>query len=233
VVETVASSTSFDLPVDEIITQAAEGIGGDPLTGNELKRARTALNLILISLQNRGMAPLSSLSLVSVALVSGSSLSYPLGSDVFNVMNVAVRTSTASGEYSDTGIEVLGYTDWLQIVNKQQEGRPTQYMVDRTRNNININVWPVPNATGRWSLQAWTVKRIADINASYQLVGLPHRYLPAVVAGLRYQLAVMRKLPLDEREWFRNLYETELQLALDEDREKKDFNLYPEVPSPV
>ena len=136
-VESVGSSTSFDLPVDELILQASEGVGGGHLTGSELKRARTALNLILIDMQNRGVVPLASMSLVSVALVSGSSMSYSLGTDVFNIMDVAVRTSTASGEYSDVQVERIGFTDWLNIPNKQQEGRPTQFMVDRKSTRLN------------------------------------------------------------------------------------------------
>ena len=231
-VESVASTTSFDLPVDELIVQAAEGLGGGHLTGAELKRARTALNLIMIDMQNRGVAPLASMSLVSITLTSGSSMSYSLGSDVFTVLDGVIRTSTASGEYSDSGIEKIGFSDWLNIADKQHEGKPTQFMVDRQRSGPVVNVWPVPS-NNSWSLQVWTLKRLSDINASYQLVGTPHRYLGAIVRGLRFHLAEMRGFDLQRLEWLKMQYLEELQLALDEDRERIDFFVSPEINSPV
>lgn len=231
-VESVASSTSFDLPVDELITQAAEGLGGEHLTGNELKRARTALNLILIDMQNRGMTPLASMALVSVALVSGSSMNYSLGSNVFNVMDLTIRTSTATGEYTDFGVERIGFSDWLNISKKTTQGRPTQFMVDRQRSGPVINVWPVPDA-GKYSLQSWVLQRVADVNASHQLVGTPHRYLGAIVRGLRYHLAEMRGADINKLQWLKQQYVEELQMAMDEDRERTDFEIYPEVNAPM
>lgn len=231
-VESVASSTTFDLPVDELITQAAESLGGDHLTANELKRARTALNLILINIQNRGIAPLASISHVSVALVSGSSLSYPLGTSAFNVKDIVIRTSTASGAYTDFGTEMIGFSDWLNISKKTTEGRPTQVLVNRQRTGPVLNVWPVPDS-GAYSIQAWVVKRAADVTAAYQLVDVPHRYLGVLVNGLKFHIAQFRKADINTLQWLKMQYEEELLLALDEDRERIDLMIYPDTRSPI
>lgn len=227
--ESVGTNTTFDMPVDEIIEMALEGIGGDHISHDEARLARTSLNLIFIDLQNRGMAPLSSMEVVTVDLVSGSSEGYSLSADAFNVMDAVIRTSVSGsgGAATDLPIERISLSEWLEIPTKEtSKGRPTKFMVDKQRNGIKINLWPVPENSTH-SFKAWALKRIKDVDKSYQLVDLPHRYLPAIIKGLRYYMADLRGLSLDEKMWFKQEYYESLQLALDEDRERVDFSVYP------
>jgi hypothetical protein len=225
-VEQVGTTTNFDMSVDEIIELALEGIGGEHITHKEAKLARTCLNLIFIDLQNRGMAPLASMEIASFDLVSGSSENYTMSSDAFNILDAVVRVSTSSGRVTDLPIQRLSYDEWLDIPTKDSTGRPTHYLVDRQRDNIYLNFWPTPN-NSTFSFRAWSLKRIADVNKSYQLVDLPHRYLPAIVKGLRYYMADLRGAPLEERTWLKGEYYETLQMALDEDRERVSFDIYP------
>lgn len=224
--EQVGTNTNFDMPVDELIDFALEGLGGEHISYSDAKNARLALNLIFIDLQNRGMAPLASMQLTTVALVSGSADNYYLGSAVFNVLDAVIQIS-ASGGSTDLPMDRLSYTEWLEIPTKStSKGRPTQYLVNKQRNGVEVNVWPKPESN-KYSLKAWTLNRIADVDGSYQLIDLPHRYLPAIVKGLRYYMADLRSAPLDERQWFKNEYLETLQVALDEDRERVSFDVYP------
>lgn len=227
-VETVGTNTSFDMPVDEIIELALEGIGGEHVSYEEAKLARTSLNLVFIDLQNRGMAPLASMEVTDVTLVSGSSEGYSLSADAFNIMDAVVRVSTTgAASFTDLPIQRISLTEWLEIPTKESsKGRPTHFVVDKQRDNININVWPVPD-NGTYTFKSWSLKRIADVDKSYQLIDLPHRYLPAIVKGLRYYMSDLRGVPLEERAWLKQEYYEVLQLALDEDRERVDLDLYP------
>lgn len=228
--ESVGTSKTFTFPIDEIIDFALEGIGGEHVSGKEAKLARTALNLVLIDLQNQGAAPMSSIETVSVALVSGSSEGYVLSADILNVMNNAViRVSSSSGK-TDLNIGRMSYDEWLSIPTKTQTtGRPTQFMVERQRDNLKLNVWPVPDA-GKYDFFAWTLRTTATVDASHQLIDLPRPYLSAVTKGLRYYMADLRGVDLNERLYLKQEYFETLQRALDFDRDRVNFSVYPELP---
>jgi len=229
--ESVGSNTVFDLPVDEIVEFALEGIGGEHVTGKEARLARTAVNLVLIDMQNSGFAPMSSLETTTVALVSGSSEGYTLSSDIINVMDTAViRVSSSSGK-TDLNIKRIDLEDWLHIPTKTAtKGRPTQFMVDRQKDNLKLNVWPVPNS-GKFEFYSWTVRKTADVDAAYQLLDLPRAYLPAIIKGTRYYMGDLRGVSLDERMYLKMEYNEALQKALEFDRERVEFTVSPDLPS--
>lgn len=225
--EQIGTTKTFNMPVDEIIEFALQAIGGDHFSAKESKLARTALNLVFIDLQNRGMAPLSSMELVELTLVSGSSMNYPLGSDVFSVFDAVVEVSSSTG-YTDLNLERKSLSDWLKIPTKEtSKGRPTSYLVDKQPDNTFISFWPVPN-TGTYSFKAWAMKKIGDVNKSYQLLDLPSSYLPAIIAGLRYHMAGIRNLDANTKMALKQEYVENLMLALEEDRERVSFRVYPE-----
>jgi len=225
--EQVGTTFNFDMPVDEIIELALEGLGGEHISHKEAKLARTALNLIFIDIQNEGFAPLASLELQEVTVVSGSAQAYPFGADTFNLMDVVVNVSNTSTQNTDLPMNRITQSDWLEIPTKDTLGRPTQYFIDRQVDQPYVTVWPKPDS-GKYKLKAWALKKIADVNRSYQLVDLPTRYLPAIIMGLRYYMAFLRPgTPLEEKIALRQEYMDLLESAFEEDRERVDFNIYP------
>ena len=50
-----SGQTTFDLAIDDVIEQAFEQIGGQPISGEEARSARIALNLLLTEWQTRGV----------------------------------------------------------------------------------------------------------------------------------------------------------------------------------
>ena len=225
---TVGTTTAFNMTIDEIISFVLEGIGGEHISAKEAKNARTALNLMFIDLQNKGFAPLASMEVTEVPLVSGSSMGYSFGSDVFTVLDSVVQVSSASGTYVDLGIETITYDDWLNIPTKlQNQGRPSQMLILRGRDDTTFNVWPVPN-NNNYKVKSWTLKKIADVNKSHQLVDLPTRYLPSVVAGLRYYMAWLRPGTLmEDKVALKQEYIELLDNAMSEDRERVGIHFYP------
>lgn len=150
-----------------------------------------------------------------------------MSADVFNTMDMVLRVRTsASAPPLDLNIERISYSRWLEIPTKEIRGRPTHVFVNRQRDNVKLNFWPVPD-NDTYTLLAWSLVRIADVTKSYQLVGLPHRYLPAIVKGLTYYMSPARGASLEERNWLKAEYLEALQIALDEDRERVDFTIYP------
>lgn len=223
--ETISTTKTFDMPVDEIIEMALQGVGGEHVSHHEARLARSALNLVFIDLQNRGMAPLASMELKEVALVSGSSEGYELPEGVFNILEGVIEVSTSS-EQTDLGLSRISMTDWLNISTKNKSGRPSQFMVDKQRDSIKINVWPKPDANN-FTFKAWCLTRISDVTKSYQLADIPHRYLPAIIKGLRFHMSDLRGSDLNERMYLKQEYYETLQNALDEDRERVGLHFYP------
>lgn len=215
------------MTVDDIIVYVFDKLGGEHISAKESRNARIALNLLFIDIQNKGFAPLASMELETVDLVSGSSMGYSLGSDVFSVLDSVIQVSSTSGQYVDLGIQQVTYDDWLRIPTKLQTGgRPSQMLIQRGLNDTTVNVWPVPD-TNNYKLKSWTLKKIPDVTRSHQLMGIPTRYLPSIVAGLKYYMADHRTVPLEERIALKAEYDTFLENALSEDRERVGIQLYP------
>ena len=224
-VEQLSTTTAFDLPVDEIIEQA---LGEDFKSAKDLRDARRALNLLQIDIQNRGMTPLSKLELKTVALTSGSANGYTLSADAFAVLDGVVEVSTNAGK-RDYPVVPMSHSEWLEISDKETPSRPSMVLVQKGRDNITLNFYPTPDANN-FTYKAWTATRTKDINKSYQLVDFKHTYLPALVMGLRYHIACInwKTVPLEERQNMKNEYLEALDLALSEDRERVDLQVYPQ-----
>jgi len=94
-----------------------------------------------------------------------------------------------------------------------------------------INVWPTPNAPGNQYLFVYyRLRRIQDAGSGTYVQDLPFRFIPAMVAGLAYQLSTklpemdMNRIPMLKAD-----YEQQFQLAADEDREKAPIRFVPRM----
>ena len=77
-----------------------------------------------------------------------------------------------------------------------------------------ISVWPAPeNSTD--SLIYYRVKRIQDADAAVNTADIPFRFLPCLIAGLSYQIALKRSPQRIEA--LKLIYEEEFQRASSED----------------
>lgn len=224
--ETLSGTQNFDLPVDEIIEQATEGLGGEYSSAKEQRLARRALNLLFIDIQNRGMAPLSRLEQKQIALVSGSANSYVLSGDAINILDGVIQVSTGSN-LQEFPAQRATFEEWLRIPVKSTKSRPTQFLVEKKRDQMLVSFYPTPDKQN-YKFNCWATTRVQDVTKSYQIVDFKHIYLPALVAGLRYHLAQLRQgISLEERMMMKQEYLELLDLALSEDRERVDLHIYP------
>ena len=92
-----------------------------------------------------------------------------------------------------------------------------------------INVWPTPNAPGNQYLFVYyRLRRIQDAGSGTYVQDIPFRFIPAMVAGLAYQLST--KLPdvmPDRIMMLKAAYDETFQLAADEDRDKAPVRFVP------
>ena len=113
----------------------------------------------------------------------------------------------------DITMSRISRSQYLTTPTKTTQGRPTQFYVDR-QITPTITVWPVPeNSTD--SLIYYRIKRIQDADASVDTADIPFRFLPCLVAGLAYQIA-MKKSP-QRVQILKMAYEEEFERAASQD----------------
>ena len=113
----------------------------------------------------------------------------------------------------DITMSRMSRSQYLTTPTKTTQGRPTQFYVDR-QITPTITVWPVPeNSTD--SLIYYRIKRIQDADASVDTADIPFRFLPCLVAGLAYQIA-MKKSP-QRVQILKMAYEEEFERAASQD----------------
>jgi hypothetical protein len=97
------------------------------------------------------------------------------------------------------------------------------------QNLPSINVWPTPNAPGnQYTFVYWRLRRMQDAGTGVTEQDIPFRFLPCMVAGLAYYVA-MKKPEVDGQRVLalKAAYEEQFQLAADEDREKAPARFVP------
>jgi hypothetical protein len=223
--ESLSTTTSFNLPVDELLEEAFDILAGEYTNGYDMRSARRSLNLLLIDLVNREY-PLALLEKNTINLVSGTS-SYSLDADIIDVLDVNYKSSDGV----ETQIYPESLFDYFNQSIKTTPGTPSYYSVDKTTSTTKIIVWPVPDtATSEGTLEYWGMRRPKDITKSYQLIDMDYKYLPALSMGLAYFMS-FKKEGMDGEKIARifNEYETRLERAFSRDRERIDFWVYPDI----
>jgi hypothetical protein len=97
------------------------------------------------------------------------------------------------------------------------------------QNLPSINVWPTPNAPGsQYTFVYYRMRRMQDAGTGVTEQDIPFRFLPCMVAGLAYYVA-MKKPEVDGQRVLalKAAYDEQFQLAADEDRDKAPARFVP------
>ena len=213
-----SGSRDFDLDVADIIEEAYERCGLEVRTGYDSKTARRSLNLMFADWANRGLN-LWTVKQGTQALTQGTA-TYTFTADYADLLEVVVRRSGIDYE-----LDRMSRGDYLTLPNKTTEGRPSQYYFNR-QVSPEITLWATPdNSTD--TLVYYYVQRIDDADTMVNTTDAPFRFLPCMVAGLAYYLAVKRAP--DRIQLLKALYEEEFQRAADEDSDRVPLKLQPNI----
>jgi hypothetical protein len=217
-----SGQTTFNLAIDDVIEQAFEQIGGQPISGEEARSARIALNLLLTEWQNRGVLLWK---LVNTPVtVTTSVTNYTLDSDIIDSLQTTINVNG-----NDLEMNRITYQDYMKLPDKTQTGRPTQFSFLRGKDNVSMTVWPTPDQT--YTMNLFTMTRIQDVTASaIQTADLPFRFLPALVDGLAYKMS-MRRPGVDPSKisFLKQQYEETFAFALEEDRQRTSMFIRPRL----
>ena len=222
-----SGTTAFDMDFTEIAEEAWERAGREMRSGYDLRTARRSMNLMTIEWQNRGLN-LWTIDQQTQALTAGTS-QYTLMTDTIDLLDHVIRTKAGnSATQSDLTISRIGVSTYASIPNKLSQGRPIQIWIERLRDAPRVNLWPVPD-NNTYTLVYWRMRRIEDAGNGVETADMNFRFLPCLVAGLAYHIAMkdpdlVARVPI-----LKQAYDEQYSLAAGEDREKTSEHFVPRV----
>ena len=90
-----------------------------------------------------------------------------------------------------------------------------------------VTVWPTPDNSQTYQFVYWRLRRIDDAGGGVNTMDVPFRFLPCMVAGLAYYLALKVPNGGQRLDILKAQYDEAWQLASDEDREKASVRFVP------
>jgi hypothetical protein len=222
---TTSGVANFNLDLTEIVEEAFERVGSELRTGYDLRTARRSLNLMFADWANRGIN-MWTFEQGSITLVPGTA-TYNLPEDTVDLLEHVIRTGAGSAStQADLTITRISVSTYATIPNKLQQARPIQVWIERL-NTPRITVWPVPDDSQPYTFVYWRMKRIQDAGNGVNTMDMPFRFIPCMVAGLAYYLALKVAGGAERLPILKQQYDEAWQLASDEDREKASVRFVP------
>jgi hypothetical protein len=222
---TTSGTTTFEkgFTISDIVEESFERIGLQGVSGNQLKGARRSLNILFQEWANRGLHYWE-VANNSITLVNGQS-EYTMyrstedgTSDATAVYGVddILEASYRNASSIDTPLTKINRSQYQSFSNKSSTGQPTQYFVQRFIDRVTITLYLTPGSSEAGNfINYYYVNRIQDAGAYSNDADVPYRFVPCMIAGLAYYLAV--KFAPERIQTLKMLYEDELNRALEED----------------
>jgi hypothetical protein len=222
---TTSGTTAFNLDFPEIVEEAFERAGSELRSGYDLKTARRSMNLLLADWSNRGVN-LWTIDSGTIPLVAGTA-TYVLPTDTVDLIDHVIRTGAGNvSTQADLTCTRISSSTYATIPNKLTQARPLQIWIQRLE-APQITLWPVPDNAQTYSLVYWRLRRLQDAGNGANTPDVPFRFLPALVAGLAYYLALKLPNGMERIGMLKQQYDEAWQLASDEDREKATVRFVP------
>ena len=210
-----------DLP--DIFEEAYERAGIELNTGYDLRTARRSLNIMLLEWQNRGLN-LFTIDEGTLAIAAGTA-TYTMPVDTIDVIEHNIRTGTGTNQV-DTALERISVSNYAAQSNKNTTGKPSQIYVQRLAAETKVTLWPVPDTT--YTLAYFRLKGIDGLATGVgTTAAIPPRFIPCLVAGLAYQIAMKKPESADRVVPLRQEYEYQFELAAGEDAETASIRFVP------
>ncbi len=184
----LSGTSTFTLTVNDVIQEAYDRIGGDPILGYDVRSARRSMNIMFSDWANRGYNQWT-VEYKTLAVTTGTT-EYTLDYDTVDIINANLQISDGS-EYAMTA---LGLNDYAAISNKTTQSRPTQYYLQRLNTPV-LKIYPAPDQN--YTITYYRMRKIEDITASTvsgveQNIDVPFRAFECMCAGLAYYLSKKR-----------------------------------------
>jgi len=150
-------------------------------------------------------------------------LQFPVGMTDIQEADYRVKSTSV-----DTPMTKISRSQYQGFSNKTDKGLPTQYWVQRFIDKVTMTLYLTPGAAqdGNY-INFYYTKRIDDVGAYTNATDVPYRFIPCMISGLAYYLAV--KYAPQRVQELKLLYEDELLRAEDEDGSSNSTYISPKI----
>ena len=216
---------NFNLDLAEVVEEAFERVGGELRTGYDLRTARRSLNLMFADWANRGLNMFTYEQ--GTQVLTPGVATYVLPTDTVDLLEHVIRTGAGNvSTQADLTITRISVSTYATIPNKLQQARPIQIFIERL-NTPRFTVWPVPDDTQTYTLVYYRLRRIQNAGDGVDTMDMPFRFLPCMVAGLAYHLALKIPGGGERLGILKQQYDEAWALASEEDRGKAAVRFVP------
>jgi|TARA_R110000796_G_scaffold251959_1_gene384605 hypothetical protein len=223
----IATTNSFNLNIGEIVEEAYERAGLQARTGYDYRTARRSIDMMMLEWQNRGINLWTIES--GTQTLTADTATYTLPDDTIDLMETHLRLDAGdSSSQSDYQLTRISPTQYSDIPNKLQVGQPTQIWIQRLTTTPQFTLWPVPDSTRTYTVAYYRIRQIYDSGTEgSNNMDVPKRFIPCLVSGLAYYVAMKRPEVTDRLPFLKQEYEEQWKLASEEDRIKASFRFVP------
>jgi hypothetical protein len=233
---TTTGTTSFAPTINELFEEAFErAASAEMRSGYDFRTARRSLNLLTTEWSNRGVN-LWTIDSGSISLVAGTA-TYNLPVDTVDLIEHVVRQNVGNtSTQTDININRISVSTYSTIPNKLSRGRPIQIYINRQSGESTptgvayptVTVWPIPSDNS-YTLVYWRLRRLSDAGNAVNTADIPFRFLPALVAGLAYYIAMKIPGGMERLQVLKAIYDEQWDLASGEDRDKASVRFVPRI----
>jgi len=228
-----SGTTAFSPDLTELFEEAFERAGLEIRSGYDFRTAQRSFNILTTEWANRGV----NLWLIqegSIALTAGTT-TYNLPVDTIDLLDHVIRQNPGNiTTQVDINISRISGSTYSTIPNKLSRGRPIQVYINRQSGETTptgvqyptITVWPVP-PDNTYTFVYWRLRRIQDAGTGVNTADIPFRFIPPLVSGLAFYIAMKKPESAAMLPMLREEYERQWQLASEEDREKAPVRFVP------
>jgi len=226
---TDGTSSGINTTLSAGINATVDTIGVASVTGMP-----TTGGIIIIGTEQITYTGISSLNLTGcVRGVNGSTaaihntsdavLQFPIGMTDIQEADYRVKSTSV-----DTPMTKISRSQYQGFSNKTSKGLPSQYWVQRFIDKVTMTLYLTPGASedGNY-INFYYTKRIDDVGAYTNATDVPYRFIPCMISGLAYYLAV--KYAPQRVQELKLLYEDELLRAEDEDGSSNSTYISPKI----
>lgn len=221
-------TTTFDLQLYELVEEAFERASGgarELRSGYDFRTARRSLNLLTIEWVSRGLN-LWTLEEGTQTLTAGDG-QYDLPTDTVDLIEHTLRINDGLVTQTDSALNRISVSTFSSIPNKLLTGRPIQIFVERRTATPRFNIWPLPDASTTYKVVYWRLRRMQDAGDGSNTQDIPFRFLPCMVAGLAYYIAMKIPEGAPRLQMLKADYEEQWSIASSEDRDRSPVKFVP------
>lgn len=226
----------FNLDIAELIDEAYARCGLEVRSGEQLRKARRSLDLLLTTWAN-DQVNLWTLDQTSQDLVDGTA-SYSLAHPTIDILDAVLNDT----DNYDSPMARISMEEYLKRPDKTSEGRPTHYAVERNVSGVTLYLWPVPSDS-TYDFLYWRMRYIQDAGVYTNTADVPRQFVPALTSGLAWyianknpaqlvhdqqgQIVEVNGVGFQRRQELLQQYQMEYEKAKDENRDRASMYLTP------